>query len=150
MRKESSRTVCLIKTQVIEFGNETTWSTRRAKRAPGAPFSWATCDETKAAALPRSRGQDDGRGWRRPEGGVGNQRCEENSCSAARYSPPSSNFLRELVKGTEQSCCVQAEVLGTDMPCRSQGFSTSSRRKSKQCENFDSGPILLKATFYQS
>ena len=34
-------------------------------------FSWATYDETKVAALPRSRGQDDGRGWRRPEGGVG-------------------------------------------------------------------------------
>ena len=39
--------VCLIKTQVIEFGNETTWSTRRAEGAPGTPFSWATCDETR-------------------------------------------------------------------------------------------------------
>ena len=110
--------MCLIKAQVIEFGNEATWSTRRVERAPGTPFSWATCDETKVAALPRSRGQDDGRGWRRPEGGVGNQRCEDNSCSAARYSPPSSNLLREMVKGTEQSCYAQAEVLGTDRPCR--------------------------------
>ena len=51
-RKESPRTVCLIKTQVVEFGNEATWSTRRAGRAPGTPFSWATCDKTKVAALP--------------------------------------------------------------------------------------------------
>ena len=28
------------------------WSTRRAERAPGTPFSWATCDKTKVAALP--------------------------------------------------------------------------------------------------
>ena len=48
----------------------------------------------------------------------GIQRCEDNSCSAARYSPPSSNLLREMVKGTEQSCYAQAEVLGTDRPCR--------------------------------
>ena len=47
-----------------------------------------------------------------------NQRCEDNSCSAARYSPPSSNLLREMVKGTEQSCYPQAEVLGTDRPYR--------------------------------
>ena len=46
------------------------------------------------------------------------QRCEDDSCSAARYSPPSSNLLREMVKGTEQSCYAQAEVLGTDRPCR--------------------------------
>ena len=71
-----------------------------------------------------------------------NQRCEDNSCSAARYSPPSSNLLREMVKGTEQSCYAQAEVLGTDRPCRGQGVSTSSRRKSEQCENFDNGPIF--------
>ena len=45
------------------------WPTRRAERAPGTPFSWVTCDETKAAALPRSRDQNDGRGWRRPEEG---------------------------------------------------------------------------------
>ena len=51
----------MIKAQVIEFGNEATWSTRRVERAPGTPFSWATCDETKVAALPRSRGQGDGR-----------------------------------------------------------------------------------------
>ena len=70
------------------------------------------------------------------------QRCEDDSCSAARYSPPSSNLLREMVKGTEQSCYAQAEVLGTDRPCRGQGVSTSSRRKSKQCENFDNGPIF--------
>ena len=68
-RKESSRTVCLIKSQEIEFGNEATWSTRRAGRAPGAPFSWETCDETKVSALPRSRDHDDGRGRRRPERG---------------------------------------------------------------------------------
>ena len=61
--------MCLIKAQVIEFGNEATWSTRRAERAPGKPFSWEACDETKAAALPRSRDQNDGRGRRRPEGG---------------------------------------------------------------------------------
>ena len=41
----------------------------------------------------------------------GNQRCEDNSCSAARYSPSSSNLLREMVKGTEQSCYTQAEVI---------------------------------------
>ena len=70
------------------------------------------------------------------------QRCEDASCSAARYSPPSSNLLREMVKGTEQSCYAQAEVLGTDRPCRGQGVSTSSRRKSEQCENFDNGPIF--------
>ena len=63
----SSRTVCLIKTQVIEFGNEAAWSTRRVGRAPGTAFSWGTCDETKVAALLRSRDQDDGRGQRRPE-----------------------------------------------------------------------------------
>ena len=28
------------------------WSTRRAERAPGTPFSWAICDKTKVAALP--------------------------------------------------------------------------------------------------
>ena len=48
----------------------------------------------------------------------GIQRCEDNSRSAARYSPPSSNLLREMVKGIEQSCYAQAEVLGTDRPCR--------------------------------
>ena len=48
----------------------------------------------------------------------GNRRCEDNSCSAARCGPPSSNLLRELFIGTEQSCCAQAEVLGTDRPCR--------------------------------
>ena len=68
-RKASSRTVCLIKANVIEFRNEATWSTRRAECAPGTPFTWATCDETKVAALLRSRHQNDGRGWRRPEGG---------------------------------------------------------------------------------
>ena len=47
-----------------------------------------------------------------------------------------------MVKGTEQSCYAQAEVLGTDRPCRGQGVSTSSRRKSEQCENFDNGPIF--------
>ena len=31
--------VCLIKAQVIEFGNEATWSTRRVERAPDTPFS---------------------------------------------------------------------------------------------------------------
>ena len=36
------------------------WSTRRAGRAPGTPFSWVTCDKTKVAALPWSRDQDDG------------------------------------------------------------------------------------------
>ena len=40
---------------MIEIGDDETWSTRRVERAPGTPFSWATCDETKAAALPRSR-----------------------------------------------------------------------------------------------
>ena len=39
----------LRKVQVIEFGNEATWSTRRAERAPGTHFSWATCGETKVA-----------------------------------------------------------------------------------------------------
>ena len=53
--------MCLIKAQVIEFGNEATWSTRRVERAPGMPFSWVTCDETKVAALHRSRVQGDGR-----------------------------------------------------------------------------------------
>jgi len=38
--------------------------------------------------------------------------------AAARYSPPSSILLREMVKGTEQSCYAQAEVLGADRPCR--------------------------------
>ena len=41
---------------------------------PGTPFSWATCDETKVAALLRSRDQGDGRGRRRPEKGSRNQR----------------------------------------------------------------------------
>ena len=50
--------MCLIKTQVIEFGNKAIWSTRRVVRAPGTLFSWATCDETKVAALPRSRDQN--------------------------------------------------------------------------------------------
>ena len=35
-----------------EAEDKRSWSTRRAGRAPGAPFSWATCDKTKAAALP--------------------------------------------------------------------------------------------------
>ena len=61
--------MCWRKAQVIEFGNEATFSNRRAERAPGTPFSWVTCDETKVEALPRSRDQNDGRGWRRPEGG---------------------------------------------------------------------------------
>ena len=41
-----------------------------------------------------------------------NQRCEDNPCSAAHYSPLSSNLLRDIVKGTEQSCCAQAECSG--------------------------------------
>ena len=49
---------------------------------------------------------------------VGKSASEDNSCSAARYSPPSSNLLREMVKGIEQSCYAQAEVLETDRPCR--------------------------------
>ena len=28
------------------------WSTRRAGRAPGTPFSWAACDQTEVAAFP--------------------------------------------------------------------------------------------------
>ena len=73
-KKESSRTVCLIKAQVIEFGNEATWSTRRVERVPGTPFSWETCDETKVAALPRSRGQGDGRKLETPR-----RRCRKSA-----------------------------------------------------------------------
>ena len=82
------------------------WSVRLARPSPGQHAM--RLNKTKVAALPRSYDQDDGS--QRPGGLqeiVGeNQRCEDNSCSAARYSPPSSNLLREMVKGTdfEQSC----------------------------------------------
>ena len=65
------KTVRWIRAPVDKVEDNRRWSTQRAELAPGASFSWATCDETKVAALPRSRGQDDGRGWRRPEGGIG-------------------------------------------------------------------------------
>ena len=42
----------------------------------------------------------------------------DNSFSTAGFSPPSSNLLREVVYGTEQSCCAQAVVLGTERPYR--------------------------------
>ena len=44
----------LDKDKVAEFGNEATWFTRRAGRAPGTPFSWEMYDEAIVAALPRS------------------------------------------------------------------------------------------------
>ena len=109
--KENSRTVCLIKTHVIEFGNEATWSTRRAGRAPGTPFSWATCDEMKVAALPRSRDQDDGRGQRRPERRWRSQRVMTILVLLPATVLLPAVLLREVVKGTEQSCYAQAEVL---------------------------------------
>ena len=52
--------MCSIKTLVIEFENEITWSAQSAGRAFSAPFSWATCHETKEAALPRGRDQGEG------------------------------------------------------------------------------------------
>ena len=59
------KTVRWIRAPVDKVEDNRRWSTRRAGRAPGAPFSWATCDKTKVAALPWSRDQDDGS--QRPE-----------------------------------------------------------------------------------
>ena len=64
-RKESLKTVRWIRAPVDKVEDIRRRSTRRAKLAPGTPFSWAACDKTKVAALPRSRGQDDGS--QRPE-----------------------------------------------------------------------------------
>ena len=44
---------------VAEVEDIRRWSTRRAKRAPGTPFSWETCDKTKVVALPQSHDQED-------------------------------------------------------------------------------------------
>ena len=60
------KTVRWIRAPVDKVEDKRRWSTRRVERAPGTPFSWAACDETKVAALPRSRDQGDGRGRRRP------------------------------------------------------------------------------------
>ena len=60
------KTVRWIKAPVDKVEDNRRWSTRRAERAPGKPFSWATCDKTKvAAALPWGLDQDDGS--QRPE-----------------------------------------------------------------------------------
>ena len=45
-------------------------------------------------------------------------------------SPPSSNLLREIAKSTEQPRCAQAEVLGTDKPCREA--KESQRRRAME------------------
>ena len=59
---------------------------------------------------------------------VSEKRCEDNSCSTAGYSPPSSNLLTEMVKGTEQSCYAQAEVLGTEaVPWAMWNFNANGR-----------------------
>ena len=49
-RKESSKTVRWIGMPVAEVEDKWCLSTRRAERAPGTPFSWATCDKTKVAS----------------------------------------------------------------------------------------------------
>ena len=54
------KTVRWIKAPVDKVEDNRRLSTRRVERAPGTPFSWATCDKTKVAALPSSRDQDDG------------------------------------------------------------------------------------------
>ena len=54
------KTVRWIRAPVDKVEDIRRWSTRRAVRAPGTPFSWETCDKTKAAALSCSRDQDDG------------------------------------------------------------------------------------------
>ena len=51
-RKGSLRTVRWIKAPVDKVEDNRCWSTRRSERAPGALFSWATCDKTEVAALP--------------------------------------------------------------------------------------------------
>jgi len=51
-RKESLKTVRWIKAPVDKVEDNRRWPTRRAERAPGTPFSWATCDKMKVAALP--------------------------------------------------------------------------------------------------
>ena len=71
-----------------------------------------TCDKAKVAALPRSRTRTMAEVRDAPKEVSENQRCEDNPCSAAHYSPLSSNLLRDIVKGTEQSCCAQAECSG--------------------------------------
>ena len=50
--KEGLKTVSWIRAPVDKVEDIRRWSTRRAERAPGTPFSWATCDKTKVAALP--------------------------------------------------------------------------------------------------
>ena len=56
-----------------------------------------------------------------PREDVGKSASEDDSFSTAGHSPPSSNLLREIAKGTEHPCCTQAEVLETDMPCHAVG-----------------------------
>ena len=46
------KTVRWIRAPVDKVEDIRRWSTRRAGRAPGTPFSWATCDKTKVEALP--------------------------------------------------------------------------------------------------
>ena len=71
-----------------------------------------------------------------------NQRCEDNPCSAAHYSPLSSNLLRDIVKGTEQSCCAQAECSGPT------GHAVGHVEFQRQRADISDGQSLIAGQYY--